>query len=391
MDDVIGDNPVEHGGDVRVDVLVSAWNEERHLDRCLSAVLAQDYPHDLLSVVFVDGGSSDGTVAVARARAAADPRLRVVSGRGRLSLPAALNLGIAMSSAELVAKIDCHGYPEHDFVRRAVNALSECDADVAVIGGRPEQQGETAWGRAVARARVSRFGTGGSVYAGTSVREFVDTVQCGVYKRSALDVVGGFDPAMAYGEDDELNWRLRAANYRILLDTSIRFHYVTRATLGGAFRQYRNYGKAKVRVGAAHPRFIRPWHLAPAAFVAAGSLCMAASGRSRTARRAASLLAAAYSAAAVTAAVSSPGPKDVQSLARVGACFAAIHSGYGTGMLIGLASEARRRAGSSGSVTGTLSMLRGSRQSIEEARRGSAVAASSPRGRSHAGGAHPPE
>ena len=161
VDDVIGDNPVEHGVDVRVDVLVSAWNEERHLDRCLSAVLAQDYPHDLLSVVFVDGGSSDGTVAVARARAATDPRLRVVSGRGRLSLPAALNLGIAMSSAELVAKIDCHGYPEHDFVRRAVNALSECDADVAVIGGRPEQQGETAWGRAVARARVSRFGTGG--------------------------------------------------------------------------------------------------------------------------------------------------------------------------------------------------------------------------------------
>src|SRR6185312_7830129 len=132
---------------------------------------------------------------------------------------------------------------------------------------RPEQTGETAWGVAAALARTSRFGTGGSVYAGTSQRELVDTVQCGVYRREALERVGAFDDSMVYGEDDELNWRLREAGYRIVLDDSIRFIYFTRASLSGLFRQYRNYGRAKVRVLARHPRFLRPWHLAPAAFV----------------------------------------------------------------------------------------------------------------------------
>jgi cellulose synthase/poly-beta-1,6-N-acetylglucosamine synthase-like glycosyltransferase len=321
----------------RVDIIVSALNEVQYIGRCLAAALAQDYPRNLLRVTFVDGGSTDRTVEVARKLALEDSRLTVVADRGRLNLPEALNVGLSLATGDIAIKVDAHGYPELDYVRQAVNALEQCRADVAAVGGRPEQEGETAWGRAVARARTSRFGTGGSEYAGKSRREFVDTVQCAAYRRNILDRVGHFDPNAMFGEDDELNWRLREAGYRLLLDTAIRFHYVTRPSLAAVYRQYHNYGRAKVGVASAHPKFVRLWHLTPPAAVAIWSLLLARATRSRSARRAAGVSAAAYVVAAGFAAASSPGPKDPASLARVCACFAAIHVGYGIGMLRGLA------------------------------------------------------
>jgi succinoglycan biosynthesis protein ExoA len=326
----------------RVDVIVSALNEERHIARCLVAILAQDYPRDLLRVIFIDGGSTDGTVEIARQLASEDARLTVAPERRSLNLPEALNVGLDLAAGEIVIKIDAHGYPELDYVRQAVNALERCGPEVAAVGGRPEQEGETPWGSAVARARTSRFGTGGSEYAGKALRAFVDTIQCAAYRRKVLNQVGGFDPNAQFGEDDELNWRLREAGYRLLLDTAIRFHYITRPSLRAVYRQYHNYGRAKVGVAAAHPRFVRLWHLTPPAVVVIWSLLLMGATRSRSARRAAGITAETYAVAAGYAAAASPGPKDAASLARVCACFPAIHLGYGTGVLRGLADRLAR-------------------------------------------------
>jgi succinoglycan biosynthesis protein ExoA len=321
----------------RVDVVVSTLDEEAYVERCLDHVLGQDYPRELVRAILVDGGSSDRTVEIAQRIARADSRLEVVAD-GRRSLPEAMNEGLARGEAELVAKIDAHGYPAWDFLRRAVEALAHSGEDVACVGGRPEQTGETKWGEAAALARTSRFGVGGSVYAGKAQREFVDTVQCGVYRRAALEQVGGFDPSMVFGEDDELNWRLRTAGYRILLDASIRFVYVTRASLRALFRQYRNYGFAKVRVIAAHPRLVRPWHVAPPVLVAGiPAFAVAAALGSRPVRFAAVAGAGAYLVAGAAAGVLAAGSRGPAAVGRVCACFGAIHAGYGLGVLAGTA------------------------------------------------------
>jgi succinoglycan biosynthesis protein ExoA len=316
-------------------VVVSALNEERYLARCLDAVLGQDYDPELVRVWFVDGGSTDRTVRLAEERAA-DPRLMVMADGRRRNLPEALNLALERSNAELVAKIDAHGYPARDFLSRAVASFREQPADVACVGGRPDQHGETESGEAVALARTSRFGVGGSVYAGRLSRDFVDTVQCGVYRRAALEQVGGFDPAMPFGEDEDLNWRLRRAGYRIALDTSIRFHYVTRPSLRAAFRQYYRYGRARVRVVAAHPRFLRPRHTVPAVFLLALVGLAAASVVSAPARLAFLALLVAYVAVAAGWALAATRGRPGFLTLRVAACFAALHVGYGLGTLRGL-------------------------------------------------------
>jgi succinoglycan biosynthesis protein ExoA len=307
-----------------VDVIVSTLDEERYIGRCLDAVIAQDYPPELVRIWLVDGGSTDGTVGIAERLAAAEPRLTVIADGRRLNLPEALNVAIERSSGELIAKVDAHGYPERDFLSRAVAAFES--PEIGCVGGMPMQEGETPFGEAVAAARGSAFGVGGGTYALKGDRRFVDSVQCGVYRRSVLERVGAFDPAMNFGEDDELNWRVVQAGYKILLDRRIRFHYITRPTWRAAYRQYRNYGEARVRVVRRHPEFLRPHHLAPALLVTGGATLAAGSAVSPVARR---LLAGGVAAYAGAALIAGRRP-------RVAAAFAALHLGYGVGLLRGL-------------------------------------------------------
>jgi succinoglycan biosynthesis protein ExoA len=319
-----------------VDVIMSTLNEERYIGRCLKAILSQDYPPELLRIWLIDGGSSDGTVEVARDIASANPGLTIVADGTRRNLPEALNLALEGCSGELVAKVDAHGYPAVDFIRRAVEALVAGGPAVACVGGRPLQEGETPFGQALAVARGSHFGVGGSVYASRATCEFVDTVQCGVYRRAALDSVGHFNPLLVAGEDEELNWRLSSAGYKILLDTRVRFHYVARSSWRAAFRQYRGYGRARVSVIALHPKFLRPRHLAPPALVAGVAAMGLASPVVPIARRGLGAIIGAYALGACIA--GSRAVNDVRraSAPGVAGAFVALHLGYGVGFLLGL-------------------------------------------------------
>src|SRR4029079_18910815 len=142
---------------------MSTFNEERHIARCLEEVIGQDYPPERVRIWLVDGGSTDRTVEIAAG--VDEPRLTVIADGGRLNLPEALNVAIERSSGELIAKIDAHGYPERDFISRAVEAFEAAPPDVGCVGGMPEQEGETRFGEAVAIARASAFGVGGGTYA----------------------------------------------------------------------------------------------------------------------------------------------------------------------------------------------------------------------------------
>src|SRR4051812_9228407 len=187
---------------------MATLDEERYVDKCLDQGIGQGYPPELVTLWVVDGGSTDRTVEIVRRRAEDEPRLRLIAQARRTNLPEALNLAISRSHGALVAKIDTHGYPERDFLRRAAEAFETAEPEVGCVGGMPEQRGETRFGEALAIPRGSAFGVGGGTYAISGDRRFVPSVQCGVYKRSVLDRVGSFDPVMAFGEDDELDWRV---------------------------------------------------------------------------------------------------------------------------------------------------------------------------------------
>ena len=324
----------------RVDVVMSALDEERDLPAALDALAAQTVP---CIVTVVDGGSRDRTASILRARAARDPLVRVIADGVPRTLPAALNLALERSALPIVAKVDARTFVAPDFLERALALLDRPEnGDVACVGGQPEQFGTTRFGEGVARARTSPYGVGASGYADRRALAEVDSVQCGIYRRAALEAAGRFDPALQFGEDEEVNWRLRRAGWRIVRDATIRFAYATRPTWQSAFRQYRNYGRARVAVASKHPGFLRPHHLAPSVMLACSAGLTLAAPFSPHARAALLAGAALYGTGAAFAALRACGGDTSRAFFTM-AAFSALHAGYGVGVAEAAAARTLRR------------------------------------------------
>lgn len=89
-----------------VSTVVTAYNYERYLAAALDSALAQDYPPELLEIVVIDDGSSDGTPEIAT-RYAAEHRERIRYLRqDNAGLAAATTRGLHESRGELITLLD---------------------------------------------------------------------------------------------------------------------------------------------------------------------------------------------------------------------------------------------------------------------------------------------
>ncbi|MCK7500504.1 MAG: hypothetical protein MZW92_67370 [Comamonadaceae bacterium] len=93
------------------------------------------------------------------------------------------------------------------------------------VGGKMNAIGSTSFGKAVAMATSTPFGVGGRVSITPDDEEWVDTVYMGAWPRQVFEQIGLFDEELVRNQDDEFNYRLRAAGGRILLCPQIKSEY----------------------------------------------------------------------------------------------------------------------------------------------------------------------
>ena len=130
-----------------VSIVLPCLNERAFLRDCLDSLLAQDYP-DVIEILVVDGGSTDGTVEIANDLGSS---VRVVPNPW-VTAASAMNLGIDAAKGDVVVRADAHTLYVPDFVSRSVSALETTGA--AVVGGPMRAVGTTSFGRAVAADHV---------------------------------------------------------------------------------------------------------------------------------------------------------------------------------------------------------------------------------------------
>jgi len=328
---------------VTVSVVVPARNEEGFLSRCLESILAQDYPAERIEVIVVENGSTDRTPEIAAAHAARDARVRVVRSEA-MNQAAAMNDGIVGAQGDVVARVDAHSWIPRDYVSIAVAALDR-HPDAAGVGGPFTPAAETLLERVSGMARASRLGVGGGYGVDREVGDHaVATVQCGAYWRRALVDVGLFDVAMAYGEDEEINWRLTQSGAKVFLCPAMAQRYRPRASLRALARQYWNYGQGRFRVVLKHPGFLSPRHVVPSVFVLSVVLLGCLALFVPLARLALAGLATAYAAVLVLAGVQAARVGWREAL-LVPPAIACVHFGYGAGMLWAAARRMGRSLG----------------------------------------------
>lgn len=325
-----------------VTLILPVRNEGVYIQRCLDAILTQDYPADRLQILVVDGLSEDSTREIVGQYAIRSAQHAIfLLDNPQHIVPTALNIGLRHANGQVLMRVDGHCQIPPDYVSRCVTGLATADA--ACFGGAIETIGETSLAQTIAVAMSSIFGVGGSAFrtAITGLRS-VDTLAFGAYSREVIQRCGPFDEELVRNQDEEYNYRLRKMGCVLLMDASLRVRYYSRSSLASLWRQYFQYGYWKVRVLQKHPLQMQWRQFVPPVFVlslVAGAflslldprllwLWLGGVGLYLLTNIAASLYLAAR--------------RGWQHLWRLPLVFAILHISYGAGFLVGLVAFARR-------------------------------------------------
>lgn len=219
-----------------IDCVLIGVNCASTLKRCIDSILACDYPKEKLRIIYVDGGSSDTSKAIATAYQnvtliALDP-LHPTPGLQR-------NAGWKNGTAPFVQFLDSDTIIDPAWLRAATTAIQ--DPAIGAINGyrrelHPERTiynwiGDIEWNGPPGQSDCF----GGDV----------------LIRRTALEESGGYDETLVGGEDPELSRRIIRNGWQIRrLDALMTSHDLAMTTI----RQYlkrgfrSGYGFAAVRL-----------------------------------------------------------------------------------------------------------------------------------------------
>ena len=211
-------------------VVVIGRNEGERLRRCFEAVLAMERGGWALEVIYVDSGSTDGSLALAESLGVRTLALRAERPTAALGR----NAGWRAASSEIVLFLDGDTVLQPAFV---IDSLPEFSRpQVAVVWGhRREMHPERSlYNRVLDLDWIYRPGL---------------TQFCGgdaLFRRSALESVGGFDETLIAGEEPELCRRLLAHGCQILhVDRPMTGHDL-------AMTRWSQYWRRATRAGHAY-------------------------------------------------------------------------------------------------------------------------------------------
>jgi glycosyltransferase involved in cell wall biosynthesis len=319
-------------------IIIPERNEKSSIRTCLDAVLAQDYPQNLTSIIVVDGISTDGTLEILAEYERKDPLFHVIESPRKVVSPG-FNLALLRTRADIIIRVDGHTVIAPDYVRQCVETLHRTQADN--VGGKMSAVSTTHFGWAVAYATSTPFGVGGSRFHYSDDEEWVDTVYMGAWPRQVFEKIGLFDEELVRDQDDEFNYRLREQGGRILLSPAIRSEYTVRSTPQTLLHQYAGYGYWKVRVLQKHPLQMSLRQFVPPALVLSliGSALFSLSFIIRPSSFTlllSSFIPMLYLIANLLASLWTASKRGWRYLLFLPLIFAILHLSYGMGFLIGL-------------------------------------------------------
>jgi N-acetylglucosaminyl-diphospho-decaprenol L-rhamnosyltransferase len=251
---------------------------------CVQSLLADDAAGTsgmAPEIVVVDNGSTDGSVA---ALLAAVPGVRVVTPGRNLGYAAAANVGIAATTAPVVAVCN----PDLDVLpgtAAAMLARLDAERDLAALGPRIENPdgsiypsarrdpgigdaiGHALFGLVLPRNRFTRRYR--QLDVDPARARDVDWVSGAMIflRRSALTSVGGWDERyFMYMEDVDLCWRLRRLGWRVAYEPAGRATHVQGAsTARTPYRMIAEHHRSAYRFAERRWRGARRLLLVPAA------------------------------------------------------------------------------------------------------------------------------
>jgi glycosyltransferase involved in cell wall biosynthesis len=199
-----------------ISVIIPAYNSEKTIERCISALLSQSYPKNRYEMIVVDDGSTDRTVDVISKFKGV--RLIRQNHRG----PAvARNLGVKKSKGQIVLFTDADCIPDKKWIKNMVDPFN--DKEIIGVSGTYKTFNK--------HSLIARF-------AGYEIEErhkelkkqkyidFIGTFSA-AFRKNIFLKVRGFDEMFptSSGEDPELSFRLEKFGKMIFQPKTFVYHF----------------------------------------------------------------------------------------------------------------------------------------------------------------------
>ncbi len=230
-----------------VSVVVIGRNEGPRLARCLESIHAMEHAAFEYEVIYVDSGSSDGSISLAKALA----DKVIVLNSSRPTAAQGRNAGWRAARGSIVLFLDGDTILDPWFVSRSLGSFE--DSSIAVVWGHRRETLET-------------FSLYNRVLDLDWIYPAGFTEFCGgdaLFRRAALEATGGYDDTLIAGEEPELCRRITALGQRILhVDLPMTGHDLGITRSSAYWRRATRAGHAFAEVSARFAGTDHPFWLA---------------------------------------------------------------------------------------------------------------------------------
>ncbi|MCZ6767378.1 MAG: glycosyltransferase family 2 protein [bacterium] len=236
-----------------VTVLISAYNEQDHIQQTIEGCLAIDYPN--YETLVVDDGSTDGTSSILR-KFSDGGAIRLVTKLANEGKAMALNDAIPLANGEIFLMIDADAVPDPGVLKAMVPHFKS--SRVAAVTGNPRVANRHSL---LSKLQAIEFSSIVSLQRrGSRIWGKLLTISgvVGAFHRTALLDVGAFSPDMAT-EDIDLTWKLQRRHYDIRYEPRAIVWMRVPVSVRGLWRQRCRWSEGMGQVLRRHAKGVFSW------------------------------------------------------------------------------------------------------------------------------------
>lgn len=212
----------------QISVILSVYNAEPRLDKCLQSIFGQSFRD--FEIIVVNDGSTDRSLDICERYAEVDSRLRVISQscQGR---SAAYNAGIRVARGRYITVVDSYAWIDTEHLAILYALVTRFHAEISVVECTKEDLPTLDFALTEGRITVYERSTAlTALYRGKFLR---DQFSGKLYHRSLFDEVQF--PVGRYCEDIFVTCHLFARSVTIVRTDIPTYHYMQGSTLIPSF------------------------------------------------------------------------------------------------------------------------------------------------------------
>ncbi|MEE2747545.1 MAG: glycosyltransferase [Candidatus Thermoplasmatota archaeon] len=253
-----------------VATVIPTWQESTHIERCIRSFMEQTYPSHLHQIIVLDGGSTDGTIDIVKQLAEESateggPQITLINNPFKF-VPHARNMALEIldSDVEFILEMIGHAWVPADHLEIRVSRFHAIEKELGTqLGGLGSRVRESdlplgkvgTWIESTlscplgGSGQFARFNKEGP----TKIPPFT------LYRRSAVESIGGWNEAFITTQDSEINLRLISSGWPLWRTPATFVRMAKRTTVKQWWRMGIRYGfwrmkhvldaKSRMRIG----------------------------------------------------------------------------------------------------------------------------------------------